>query len=155
MIDRVKDLLGIEGLRVRVQPEASPRLRDGLLHGTVTFTTLRPQRIRRVDVWLTERYERGWRGGKQAETLELGRLTQGGLSLVITPGEEHVVPFELRFAERLSPVETWGRSRLVLRPVASLLRAAAGVRSDFEVHAAAYVAGVKLPTGHRAEVAFG
>ena len=105
MIKRVKDYFGIEGVRLAV-PEASLHVdrEAGLLSGTLSLSSLREQAVTAITLSLRERYQRG-RGEEQLiDTYELGDLTQQR-RLTIAAEELVELPFELSFAERLSPLD--------------------------------------------------
>ena len=138
MLDRVKDLLGIEGLRLGLVVHGAPRLADGILAGRLTLDSLRDLRVDCLTVALTERYTRGRGDGKLIDAYPLGELTHP-TSLRIAAGEQVVVPFDLRFAPRPSPAERFLADRPFGRALTRLGRFTVAARSEFLLVARAEV----------------
>lgn len=148
MIDRVRDFFGIEGLRLGLAVDGQPRLSDERIAGELTLDCLREQAVTALTLVLTERYTRGRGAERLIDTYELGRLTQA-TSLTVAGGEQVVLPFDLRFSPRRTPLD----EALAGRPLGTYakrlaeLTIAAG--SAFELSATAEVAGAVVPATTR------
>lgn len=139
----MKDLFGIEGVRVALRVHGEPRLEDGILAGELLLDTLRDRSLEALTVTLSERYTRGRGEARLIDTYELGTLTHA-TDIVLRANEQIAVPFDLRFRPRLTPLER----RLSGRPLGSLVgrlaKLSVGAASTYELHASAEVKGVTL-----------
>ena len=139
----MKDLFGIEGVRIALRVHGEPRLADGIIAGELVLETLRDRSLEALAITLTERYARGRGQARLIDTYELGTLTQA-TDIALRANEQLAVPFELRFRPRLTPLER----RLAGRPfgtaVGKLAKLTLAAASTYELHASAAVKGVKL-----------
>ena len=142
MLNRVKTLLGIEGVRLALAIDKPFALERGVIRGVLTYASLRPQRVEHTALWLEETYARGRGGDKLVSKLELGRL-ESDEPIALGAREEVSVPFELRFAERRTRIEQHAESAW-LKPLVYLAKKSAGAKSVYVLHARAEVAGVRL-----------
>ena len=143
MINRVKNMLGIESVRLRLEVPDAFRIDSGLLAGTLEFESIRPHVVTEVNLWLEETYRRGRGGNKLISTFELGRISLVE-TVEIKAGEVLQLPFELRFAERRSRIEQAPGATTLLRPLVYALKKSVAASSAYMLHARANVAGVKL-----------
>ena len=148
MLGRVKDYLGVEGVRLGLALVGEPQRADGIagrgtLRAELTLSTLRAQRVTRLEVTLTEVYRWGRGDTQRIESFELGRFAEACL-LDLEPGQDLVLPFELRFAERRSNVDELGARHALLRPLVGLARLGIGAASEYTLQARAKVTRVAL-----------
>lgn len=143
MLSRVKDYLGIEGIRVEILLE-DPIVRDsGRVRGRVKLTSHREQRIRALDVKLTERYRRGRGKEKLIDEYELGTLRLN-IDAVVPAQKAVQVPFTLEFVTADSPIEAWAERNPLARPFSFLAKKVQGVDSRYFLRCEADVPGTAL-----------
>ncbi len=144
MLDRIKTYLGVEGVRLELEAPPAVSRREGVIAGRILLSTLRPQRVSSLALRLTERYSRGRGERKRIDEYVLGE-SEVPCGLDVVPGEEIVVPFVLRFAERRTAIERrldrFGPLGSPLTKVALLSYAA---ESRYELTVMGTVAGVAL-----------
>lgn len=143
MIGKVKNFLGIEGLQLSLAVNAKVRLSEGKLHGVLTLSTLRTQKVSSLHITLEERYQRGRGEDKLIDTYILGELFSTE-ELLINANEQVELPFELCFAERPTAIDRITSKSVLLKPISFLAKKTIGASSQFTLKAAAKVAGVKL-----------
>ena len=143
VIERVKDFLGIEGLRLTLRVHGEPELVDGVLAGEIALDSLREQRVERLSLLLTERYSRGRGESRLIDTYELGGLVRE-VDIAVGAGEQVVVPFDLHFAPRPSPAERFLAAKPLAGALTRLARLTVGAASEYELRASAQVRGISL-----------
>ena len=144
MLNRLKNVLGVEGVSLALEVKPEFDLGSGRLGGALVISTLRPQTVRTLSLRLTERYTRGRGEHRRIDDYLLGEL-ELDRSIDLKAGERVAVPFVLRFAARPSRLE----EQLAAMPLlGSIVRRAAhlanGVQSVYTLTALASVAGVAL-----------
>lgn len=153
MITRVKDFLGIEGVRLELILNEEPSLESGKLHGIVRLSSLRRKEVTQLSLRLDERYERGRGDEKLIDTYTLGALDTDNLIEVMSD-QQVDIPFELIFSRRLSPIERAARRSPLLKPATYLIKLAGAAQSTYVLRAEATVAGTSLHPQARLDVEF-
>lgn len=153
MLDRLKNVLGVEGVSLGLDVPAEFASDGGRLAGALLISTIRPQTIRALTLRLTERYTRGRGEHRRIDDYLLGQL-ELERTIALVAGEQVRIPFVLPFAARPSLLEARAASVPVL---GSIVRRAAhlanGVHSVYTVTALASVAGVALDPVCEAQLA--
>lgn len=143
MLSRVKDYLGIEGIRVEILLE-DPIVRDsGRVRGRVKLTSHREQRIRTLHVKLTERYSRGRGKEKLIDEYELGTLRLN-IDAVVPAQRPVQVPFTLEFVTADAPIDAWAERNPLARPFRFLAKKVQSVSSRYFLRCEAEVPGTAL-----------
>ena len=144
MLGKVKQWLGIEGVKLELilPPGFNPR--QGSVSGTVRLTSKHPQRVAAVKIVLVEKYARGKQDQQLVDEYELGRLLL--TDLIDVPGEGVAVdvPFYLKFSEVTSAVDEFGAKNPVYGGLAWAAKKLRRVRSEYRLEAEAQVQGVGL-----------
>ncbi len=143
MLGKVKDFLGIEGVRVALTVDEPVRLRAGLLTGRVELSSLSAKTITDLRLRFEERYQRGWGSDKLIDVYTLGEHREA-LELHVAARETVELPFTLPFGARRTPVDRWTDRSVFLKPLGALARLSAGAKSTYTLHAQARVKGVAL-----------
>ena len=96
MLGKVKQWLGIEGVKLElIIPDEYPRGAT-LIKGTIRLQSMQPQTVTRIKVVLIERYTRGKGAEKRIDEYELGAYVSD--QLVEVPANESVeIPFPCLF----------------------------------------------------------
>ena len=74
MIGKVKQWLGIEGVKLELSLPEGQALANGSIRGTIRFQSMNPQTVTGIRVVLIERYSRGRKEERLIDEYELGRL---------------------------------------------------------------------------------
>ena len=143
MIKKVKDWLGIEGVKIQLDIPETFKLKDQEISGTYTITTQSDQFVEYVRLILKERYSRGRRKSKLIDEYILGeQMIEIGQS--ITKDETILHTFNLEFQSIKSPVERFGDKNFLYRGITSLAKVLKGVKSNYALTAEVIVKGNKL-----------
>lgn len=144
MLGKVKQWLGIEGVKLELilPPDFSPR--QGSIAGTVRLRSQHPQTVSAIKLVLVEKYARGRDDRALVDEYELGR--QVITKLIDVPGEAIPVEvnFRLSFEPILSDVDKFGRRNVFFGGIAWAARRLRNVNSEYRVEAEAQVRGVGL-----------
>ncbi len=144
MIGKVKQWLGIEGVKLEIQLPDSFDPAARTLAGTISLTSKHPQTVGAIKIALIEKYTRGREAGTLVDEYELGtRVLRQTISV---PGDELPVevPFTIDFAPVQSPVEEFGSRNVLFKGLAWVAKQTRNASSEYRLEAEAQVRGVGL-----------
>ena len=143
MLNRVKDYLGIEGIRVELVLEDPVVRSSGKIRGRVKLSSHREQRINALYLTFTERYARGRGQEKLIDEYTLGRLRLK-IDAVVPAKKPVQVPFLLEFVTANSPIESWAEKNPLARPLSFIAKKVRSVSSQYYLRCEADVPGTAL-----------
>ena len=144
MLGKVKQWLGIEGVKLELvlPPDFSPQMRS--LAGRIRLTSKHPQTVTAIKVVMVEKYSRGKDDNQLVDEYELGRQIITDTIQVPGEGIPVEVHFRLAFEPIPSPVDAFGDRNPVFGGLAWAAKRLRGVRSEYRIEAEAQVQGVGL-----------
>lgn len=143
MFGKVKQWLGIEGVKLELILPESIVESDGQIQGKLHLYSMNSQTVKRISVKLIERYTRGRRSDKMTDEYELGSLDIR--KTIEVPAEEIVeVDFTLKFETVQSNMDELERKNFVLGSLVKTAKWIRGVNSAFRIEAEADVKGTAL-----------
>ena len=144
MIGKVKQWLGIEGVKLEliVPPEFSPE--QGRVSGTIRLTSKNTQTVTAFKLALIEKYTRGRDDETLVDEYQLGEEVIRKKIEVPGGGVPFDVDFVLPFQRVTSPVEEFGRKNPLFKGLAWIAKKTRNASSEFRIEAEAQVAGVGL-----------
>ena len=132
MIRKVKNWLGIEGVKVSATV-AEPFNRKGTkLGGEIGLTSMTDQFIERIKIDVIEKYTRGRRKSKLIDQYTLGTQIIE-VNKPIGPEEILTIPFDVEYTYTRSPVENFGNKNFVFSGMAGLAKWVKNAKSEFYV----------------------
>jgi len=143
MLGKVKDILGIEGVKIElICPEVIP---DGIdkIEGIIKLTTVREQEVKRIDIKLIEKYARGRKEKKLIDEYVLGEFMTE-TSIKVIPGQEHLLDFVLDFTRAKSPMDKMQDDSIIYKGLISVAKFFKKVKSTHRIEGIANVKGTKL-----------
>lgn len=143
MLKKVKDWLGIEGVKVELEIPQEFRLKDELIEGVIRITSQSDQLVEKAVITIKEKYKRGRRKSKLIDEYQLGE-EEMELGLSINKDEVVERPFQLKFTPIKSPMERWGDKNFLYKGISSLAKLAKNAHSSYEVIVEITVKGNKL-----------
>jgi len=143
MFKKVKNWLGIEGVKLELElPEVVQR-DSGYIPGTLRLLSKQSQRVKSIEMKLVERYTRG-RGDEQ----KIDEYTVGKMNLnkaIDVPGETPVqLEFKLPFEIVDSEMDQSAKKNFINRGIVSIAKWANAVSSKYFIIVEANVEGVAL-----------
>ena len=151
MIKKVKNWLGIEGVKVDLELPEAVKGEDGLLMGRVLFFTKTDQQVTGLRVKLVERYARGRGDSKKIDEYVLGQIELD--QSVDIPAEQTIgLDFRLHFDLLKSEMDEFAGRNFLLRGLVRTAKWASRVRSKYFVIAEASVKGVALDPFSKKEI---
>jgi len=143
MIKKVKQWLGIEGVKLELNIPQGQSLSNKFISGTAHFQSMHEQTVTAIRLVLIERYSRG-RGEEQLiDEYELGSI-EINETFTVKPEEEIIKPFQISFNLMESEVDQWGNKNIVNKQLAKAARWVRKAQSQYRVEAEAHVNGVAL-----------
>ena len=153
MIKKVKQWLGIEGVKLTLRIPEKQLLSSKIISGTVHFQSLHEQTVTGIRLVLIERYARG-RGEEQLiDEYELGAMEMTE-TFIVKPGEETIKAFQISFDLMESDIDRWGNKNILNQQLAKAARWVKKARSQYRVEAEARVQGVALNPFDKKDVNF-
>ena len=143
MLGKVKQWLGIEGVKLELHLPDSIPADGGSVTGTVRLSSMNDQVVRRIQIALIERYVRG-RGDEQlVDEYQLG-LLEIDEEIRVVAGSTVEYPFVLEYEIVRSEIDEFGSRNFLNRLLAAGARRLNKVNSSYRVEAEAQVKGVAL-----------
>ncbi len=144
MLGKVKEWLGIEGVKLELVVPDDFNVTQGTLEGVIRLRSMRAQTVTSIRMDLIEKYSRGRNEETLVDEYNLGTLTINEKFDVPAEGEPVDVPFTIAFTPYNSPVDDFGQRNLVFRGLAWVARKTRNAVSEYRLEAEANVKGVAL-----------
>lgn len=143
MLKKVKDWLGIEGVKVALEIPEKFDLDKQVIEGRCLISSQSEQFIESLTVVLKEKYTRGRRKSKLIDEYTLGELS---IDVDQSISKDQVIEqsFKLTFSQMKSPVENFGDKNFLFRGISGLARILKNAKSDYTLYAELTVKGNKL-----------
>ena len=151
MLKKVKNWLGIEGVKVTLETPETFVLKNGVVSGMFTITSLSEQQVKGVKVTLVEKYTRGRRKSKLIDEYLLGEMYLPFEQLV-DKDKEIVERFELEFDTIQSPIDKFGNKNPLYKGIAGLARILKNAKSKYYLSIEVDVIGNKLKPYDKVEI---
>ncbi|THH41437.1 sporulation protein [Neolewinella litorea] len=144
MLGKVKQWLGIEGVKLELvlSPDFDPRM--GSLSGRVRLTSKHAQTVTAIKIVMVEKYSRGREDSQLVDEYELGRQVITDLVEVPAEGVPVEINFRLFFQPVASPVDEFGSRNPIFGGLAWAAKKLRNVNSEYRIEAEAQVQGVGL-----------
>lgn len=142
MIGRVKQWLGIEGVKLELLLPEEVDAQEGILMGRLRFQSMNTQLVTFIKIAIIERYSRGRGQDKLVDEYELGKL-EIAKEIEIPAGRVVEVPFSLHFSMLQSAFDEM-ETRFLLGGIAKAAKLLNAVKSDYRIEAEARVKGTAL-----------
>jgi len=153
MFGKIKQFLGIEGVKMEVIVPDEVNKRAGTVEGEIKFSTMNTQRISYITVKLIESYTQGRRKEKRTQEFVLGEHIIDD-AFMIYPEEDVIVEFQLPYQKVQSNMDAAAERGGITGGLAKLAKAAHGAKSEYRIEAEAKVAGTALSPFGRTTVKF-
>ena len=143
MFGKVKQWLGIEGVKVTlILPEAV--LGDsGVVEGQLKFESMHTQTVTNIRVSLFEKYSRGRFKNKLADLYKIGEI-ELETEILVQANEAIAVDFELPFTISKSEMDELGDKNIIMKKIVGAAKKIKNVKSEFHIEAEAKVKGTAL-----------
>ncbi|NNE29752.1 MAG: sporulation protein [Saprospiraceae bacterium] len=143
MIRRVKNWLGIEGVKLELELSDSFSLDGQEIEGKVVFLSKTEQEVTRLNITMVERYSRG-----RGESMKIDEYLLGTMELeepILIPAEQPMeLKFSLPFKVIRSEMDQYAKRNFLLRGLVRTAKWASKVKSVYYIIAEAKVKGVAL-----------
>lgn len=142
MLKKIKNFLGIEGVRIQIQMDDEFDLASRHLEGSIRFTSQSDQHIEMIHIRLIEKYRRG-----RGEALLINEYVLGenliSIDLPIDKGESRLVSFGLDFDILSSEMDDIQKN-ITAKPFVWIAKKLKNVKSEFRLEATAEIKGTRL-----------
>lgn len=143
MLGKLKNYLGIEGVKISVSLDDPILKSENAIFGHVILHSLSDQIIEAIDLKFIERYHRGRNENKLIDEYELGALVLAD-PISIKRNQEIKVPFTLNYNDVLSEVDKFANENIFNKGLAFIAKSLKGVKSEYRLIAKAKVRGTNL-----------
>lgn len=150
MLGKVKQYLGIEGIKIQLEIPTIIDRRQGFIEGNIVLTSKNTQTARSFEIRLIEKYYRGRRKSKLINEYELGSI-QLKKNVIVSANTTEKVPFKLPFEiseSRMDQLE----GNFLLKGLVKVAKFANAVKSDYRIEAEADVIGTALDPSYNQKV---
>ncbi len=143
MIGKVKQWLGIEGVKLELMLPEEVYEKSGFVVGKILLQSMNAQTVSSIKLVLIERYTRGRGAEKLIDEYEIGStLINRTIEIPMNGAVE--IDFQLPFKLAKSNIEQFGSRNMLFGGIAAAAKMINNVKSEYRVEAEAVVKGVAL-----------
>lgn len=143
MLGKVKQYLGIEGIKISLEIPDIIDKRAGFIEGNIVLTSKNTQTAKAFEIRLIEKYYRGRRKSKLINEYEVGRINLKK-NVIVSANTTEKVPFKLPFDLNESRMDQLERQYFLLKGLIKLAKFGNAVKSEYRIEAEADVVGTAL-----------
>jgi sporulation-control protein spo0M len=143
MFKRIKDILGIEGVKMEMLLDENFNTEPNLITGKIRFTSQSNQRIEKLTIRLIENYKRGRNDSKLINDYLLGSL-ELDIDIEIEKDEKREFDFKLAFHKMKSEMDRMQDKVFIVKPLIWLAKKLKNVKSTYRLEASANIKGTRL-----------
>lgn len=145
IFDKIKDILGIEGLRIDIQIPEEVSKSDESIRGKLFFTSKSDKTIKSITIRLIEKYHRGKAEKALIDEYVLSELEMD-LNVDITERAPAKLDFELPMNLLKSDMDRYADGNFVAKNLVKVAKKLKNVRSDYRVEVIAIIPDLTLNT---------
>ncbi|MCB9235362.1 MAG: sporulation protein [Bacteroidia bacterium] len=149
--DKIKNKLGIGGVKVELKVPGQVEKASGVISGTVILTTKSDQEIKEIEIKVLEEYTTGRGDDKKTKTFTLGSVKMSDVFPIKT-GETKEVPFTVNFEILKSNNDELAEKGGALGTLGKLGKFASNEKSAYFVEADVDVAAAALDPSDKKEI---
>ena len=143
MLGKLKNYLGIEGVKISITLDDPILKSEKAIFGHVVLHSLSDQVVQAIDLKFIERYQRGRKEEKLIDEYELGSMVLAD-PVAIKKNQEIKIPFTLNYYPVQSEVDKFADENIVNKGLAYIAKSLKGVKSEYRLIAKAKVKGTTL-----------
>ena len=143
MLNKFKNWLGIEGLKIELLIPESIGKESGFVDGRIVFNSKQMQVISGIHIQIFEKYTRGRGTDIKVDEFEIGSISFDQ-ELEIKAFQETHLDFALPFTIGQSSMDEFGDKNILSKGIAKAAKAIHQVKSEYKVIATAQVKGTAL-----------
>ncbi len=153
IFDKIKDVLGIEGLRVEILTEDQISKGKDAIEGQLLFHTKSDKVIKTITLSLIEKYKRGRRDEQMIDEYMLSTLTLD-VNVKVTEDEPAKLDFSLPLNLLQSDMDRIANKNFIAKNLVKVAKKLKQVQSDYRVEAVVEVEGSPLNTISKRPITF-
>ena len=143
MLKRLKNILGIEGVKIDIVLPDDFDIESNHIVGEVLLTSQNDKIVEGLEIKIIEKYRRGKKESLLVDQYILGHLKLD-LMIPILANHEERLEFSLPFNRILSDMDKYQESSFLGELIVPFAKKIKGVKSEYKVEATAYIKGTKL-----------
>lgn len=143
MLKKVKDWLGIEGVKLALILPEKIKEEIGEVEGVIRLFSKNEQKVSSIKVRMVERYSRGRKNEKLTDEYQLGEI-QFKKAITIPAEKPLDIAFTLPYSLSKSEMDELEDSSLLIGGLIKIAKKFQGVKSEYYIQAEAKVAGTGL-----------
>ncbi len=153
MIDKLKNWLGVEGVKVTFDDEINIDKKTKIVSGSLILSSKSDQYITTINIAVTEKYTRGRRKSKLVEEFEIGSKSLT-INKAIHSEEIIRVDFAVPFVLIQSDIEEWGNKNFIYQGLSKTAKFLKNANSKYYLLAEVDVKGNRLKPYFKKEIQF-
>ncbi len=143
MFGKVKQFLGIEGVKIKLTLDDPFKKEDKKASGVIQFFSMHEAKVKGVKLRMVEKFSRGRGKEKLVDEYEMGSIELE--QIIHVPANEPIeMEFEMEFDMLQSEMDELQNKNLVLGGVVQAAKWIQGVKSIYYIEAEAIVSGTAL-----------
>lgn len=143
MFGKIKNWLGIEGVKVEIDVNDEIDANATSIDGNLLFYSKRPQVVESVTITLVEKYTRGRRKNKLINEYTLGEMEYA--KAIEVPAEQFIqLEFSMPFERLKSEMDRVSELNFVTRGLVEVAKKIKNARSDYRLEVSVIVKGTAM-----------
>ena len=143
MLNKIKDILGIEGVKIHLDLNEQSTSTPNNIKGHLVFTTQSSRQVQSITIKLIEKYKRGRKDSALINDYLLGSI-ELEVDFTIEKGETKKVPFTLEYNLMKSEMDKMEEDSFFTKPLFLLAKKLKNVSSEYRIEATAYIERTKF-----------
>ena len=143
MIKRLKNMLGIESVKVELEIPQEIEKKDQNIKGEIILTTQSDAEVESISIKLIEKYTRGRKESKLIDEYVISKILVNE-RVNISKDEVIKLPFDLPFKIVKSPMDELQDNNFFNRLIVGLAKKLKGVKSEYRILAEVNIKGTAL-----------
>ena len=143
MLNKLKKVLGIEGIKVFLDIPETLNKNDNILHGKITLSTMTDATVEQINFKMLEKYERGKKQDRRIDIYEIGNVSYNDI-IHIKAHESMDLPFSIHFNLPKSEMDLLAEKNLFLKGIVATAMMMKNVKSEYYVEVEVIVKDTRL-----------
>jgi len=143
MLKKIKDILGIEGVKLGLELKEEYSKDIAVIEGTIVISSKSKKTIEAITLKLVEKYGRGRKDEKLINEYLLGSIELDS-NLTVEADTTEKIDFVLPYNLMLSEMDQLEENNLLLKPFIKVAKRLKNVKSEYKIEVVAQIKGTKL-----------
>ena len=139
LFKKVKDFLGIDGVKLALRIPESAEMSDDFIEGEVIITSKGEKHVSSIEIKLIEKYQRGRKEEQLINEYELSKIVLL-TNLSMDKDQVETISFSIPMEKLLSDMDRYSQKNVITKGLVSIAKKLKKVKSTYKIVATAHLA---------------